>query len=374
MSWVLKAFDDYARSLQRQFDGDRFSTVGASDVGQCARKIYCSKNEGDPDYGVPRNPGHVDTWGAALRGTLIEHHFFVPAMRESYGDKFQRAGEQQKTLTSGFLSATPDGVLTGMPDDALAHLGVPSISGDGSLAIEVKTIDPRVELTAPKPPHVYQCQTQLGLLHELTQHRPEYGLIVYIDASFLDTIREFPIKRDPKIFVAAKARAREIMTARSMADLPPEGWIAGGQECETCPWSHACGHERGRIAMMAKTPPTPEFIGEVAGVAREVKRLEGEAAAATTRYRERRHELVTLLRAHGHRSVVGDGVSISWTSVRARVTYAGDGVRRAARNAGLDLSPFEHTGAPSDRLTISAAPAANRNGLVKEEEKAKARL
>jgi hypothetical protein len=371
---VLGAFDDYARSLQRQFDGDRYSTCGGSDIGGCSRKIYCSKNDGDPDYGVPRNPGHVDTWGATLRGTLIEDHFVVPALRKIYGDKLQCAGEQQKTLTSGFLSATPDGIFVDMPDDALAHLGVPHLAGDGSLALEVKTTDPRVEIMGPKPPHAYQAQTQLGLIHELTLHRPEYALIVYIDASFLDTIREFPVKRDPEIFAAAKRRARTIMTAKRMEDLPPEGWIAGGEECSNCPWSIACGHERGRMAMTAKIPPTPEFIGEATTLAREVKQREAEADAATARYRERRHELVTLLRAHGHRSIIGDGVAIDWTSVKARVTYSGEGVRRAATGAGLDLSPFEHTGAPSDRLTISAAPAARKKGPCKEEEKEKARL
>jgi len=105
----------------------------------------------------------------ALTVLEIEDHFLVPALRKSYGNKFQRAGEQQKTLTSGFLSATTDGILVGMPDDCLAHLGIPDIGGDRSLVIEFKSIDPRVELTAPKPAHGYQCQVQLGLVHELTR-------------------------------------------------------------------------------------------------------------------------------------------------------------------------------------------------------------
>jgi hypothetical protein len=194
-----------------------------------------------------------------------------------------------------------------------------------------------------------------------------------VDASFRDVVREFPIKRDEKIFAAAKQRAREIMTARRMEELPPEGWIGGGAECETCPWSHACGRERGRMAFTAMTPPTAEFVTEAAALARDVKRLENEADTATSCYRERRHELVARLRASGHHSVVGDGIAINWSAVRARVTYDSEGVRRAAAGAGLDLSPFERTGAPSDRLTISAAPAAKTKG-AKEEERKNARL
>jgi hypothetical protein len=365
MSWISAAADAFARSLRRQFD-DRLSTIGGSDIGKCLRQIYCSKSEGTC-YEVPRNPDHIDGWGATLRGTLIENHFAVPALRKAYGSKLLYAGAEQRTLTSGFLSATPDALLVDLPDTTLSHLGVPSLGGDGSLALEIKSIDPRVGIMEPRPAHVYQSQVQLGLIHEVTPHRPEHGLVIYFNASFLDELREFPVKRDPEIFAAAKRRARTIMTAKSMAELPPEGWLGGGGECESCAWSHACGHERGRMAMTAKTPPTPEFIAEATMLARDVKQLEAEADAATVRYRGRRHELVTLLRANGHRSIIGNGVAVSWTSVKARMTYSGEGVRKAATGAGLDLSPFEHTGAPSDRLTISAAPAVGKNRPCKRE-------
>jgi hypothetical protein len=371
MSWVLAAVDAYARSLRREF-GDRFSTIGGSDIGQCLRKIFCSKNEGGP-YEVPRNPGHADSWGATLRGVLIENHFAVPALRKAYGNRLRYAGAEQRTLESGFLSATPDGLLVDMPDDALAHLGTASIGGDNSLALEVKSNDPRISLAEPKPAHAYQTQIQLGLFHEVTPHRPEYGLVIYIDASFLDTIREFPIKRDPKIFAAAKARALKIMGAKRMEDLLPEGWIAGGQECESCPWAHACGHERGRMAMTAMTPPTQEFVNEAVRLAHQVKHLECTAALAVSAYRGRRHELVELLRAHGHRSITGS-LSINWAGVKPRTTFEGEGIRKAATSAGLDLTPYEHTGAPSDRLTISAAPAARKRGSAKEEMEKRARL
>jgi hypothetical protein len=214
---------EYVRDRQRGKFDDRASTCGAADVGQCARKVYCTKNDGDPDYGVEPNPGFEESWGATFRGTLIEDHLLVPALRKRFRSEFQRAGRQQQTLVSGFLSATPDGLFPKMPHDCLAHLGVDDIGGDSSLLVEFKSIDPRVELTAPKPPHTYQCQVGLGLVHELTPHRPEHCLIVYVDASFLDTIREFPIKRDPDILEAAKTRARMIMTARLMSELKPEG-------------------------------------------------------------------------------------------------------------------------------------------------------
>ena len=41
-----------------------------------------------------------------------------------FGDELLYAGDQQQTLASEFLSATPDGLLIGLPRDALAALGV----------------------------------------------------------------------------------------------------------------------------------------------------------------------------------------------------------------------------------------------------------
>src|SRR5262249_36409508 len=105
MSWILAAAADYACSLKRTFD-DRGATCGASDIGQCARKIFCSKSEGTA-HEVPRNPDGADNWGATTRGVLIENNFAVPLLRKAFGDRLLYAGEQQKTLELGFLSATP---------------------------------------------------------------------------------------------------------------------------------------------------------------------------------------------------------------------------------------------------------------------------
>lgn len=202
---IAQALDAYVRSHARIF-ADRTSTVGASDVGQCSRKVFYSKNEGDPDYGAPRNPDFVDGWGASMRGRIFEECFWVPALRERYGERLLYAGERQQTFVLGFLSATPDALLIGLEPDVLAPLGVSDIGSDRSLVIECKTIDPRAKLDGPRIEHTYQAQVQLGLLHALTDHRPEYALISYSDASFWDLVYEFPIRRDPEIFETAQRR------------------------------------------------------------------------------------------------------------------------------------------------------------------------
>jgi len=159
---IREALAEFANANARVFD-DRASTVGASEIGQCARKTFFAKNASDPTYGITSDTDFEDTYGATLRGRLLENHFWVPALRARFGSKLLYAGNEQRTLTSGFLSATPDGLLIDAPEDEFVRLGVFDITGDGSVVVECKSIDPRVRQEL-KPEHVYQAQVQLGLL------------------------------------------------------------------------------------------------------------------------------------------------------------------------------------------------------------------
>ena len=348
---IREALDEFAATHSRTFTA-REQTVGASDVGQCARAVYFAKYEHDMDFGASRNPGAVDGWGARQRGTTYEECFWEPALRAKYGDRLLFAGSQQETFALGFLSATPDALLIACEDDALADLGVPHLGGDGSIVLEGKTIDPRTRLDGPRLAHVFQAQVQLGLIHVLTRHCPEYALISYTDASFWDEVREYPIRRDPKIFETAQRRAAQILTAKSAHALPPEGWIAGGRECERCQFSLACGNFRSTAIPAQVVEPSPEFITEIVGLARHAKRLEDEADLAFAAHRTAQQDIKDRLSANNVRRIDGDGVKLTWSAVKGRPSYDMKAIREAAAAAGIDLAQFETTGAPSDRLDI----------------------
>jgi hypothetical protein len=70
---IAEILTEFAVTTARTFAA-REQTVGASDVGRCARQVYYEKNETDPSYGAPRNPDAVDGWGARLRGSIFEQH------------------------------------------------------------------------------------------------------------------------------------------------------------------------------------------------------------------------------------------------------------------------------------------------------------
>jgi hypothetical protein len=338
---IPQVLDIHVRATARIF-ADRSSTVGASDVGQCARKVFFGKTGADTD------PDYVDSWGARERGNLIENCLWEPGMRRYFGNRLLFAGADQKTFTSGYLSATPDGLIVGCRRDILTDLGIDDIGGN-CILVECKSIDPRASLDQPKSEHRYQAIVQLGLVRELTPYKPVYCIISYMNASFLDDIVEFPIAFDPTIFEVAKTRAAMIMAAKSPQEVRPEGWIAGGRECEFCPYTHACGTIRRAVPSYAEVVDDPE----IAALGRIARQRREEAEAATAAQREVENEIKERLRKRGARKVESGNVSITYSSVKGRPAFDWPKIREAAESLGLDLKQFENTGDPTDRLTIT---------------------
>jgi hypothetical protein len=265
------------------------------------------------------------------------------------------AGTEQQTLTNEFLSATPDGLVVDQPADALAYVGVPDLGPGRCFVTEIKSIDPRTSLTAPKPEHAYQAIVQQGLFRELTEHQPEYAVVLYVNASFLDDIVEFVVPFDSDIYEHAKQRAARVMTARSALELRPEGWIAGGAECGYCPYTKACGRERVRVPNFDSGPVDAPFVAEVAHLAQAIKTLETEADNVNACLRGAQEDLKERLRARQLRRVVADGLSILWSPVKGRPSYDNARIREAAAQAGIDLATYETVGDATDRLTIRLA-------------------
>lgn len=348
---IKEAMDLHAYEQNRAFAHDRSQTVGASEVGQCSRKTYWSKNEGDKVHGVARDPDYRDGWGARTRGTVFENEFWYPAMLAKFGDDLKFAGPDQKSFINGFLSATPDGLVTGLKPGALKHLGVKDILSDCIMA-ECKTADPRTNLDEPKSENAFQVQVQMGIVRELTPYKPSYSLLSYTNASFWDEVTEFPIKFDPAIYETAKLRACTIMTAKDASELQPEGWIAGGRECEYCPFTVACGVTRRSVPKDEEIQPaSKQFIAEIADMARQVKAMETTIGIGESVLREKQQAIRDRLREMHIRKVPG---IVSWSSVKGRKTYDNKRIQEWAVEAGLDIEAYAKVGEETDRLTITA--------------------
>lgn len=335
----------YGSSLSKSWNHDRLNTVGASEVGQCLRKTWFAKNE------QPQDANYVDRFGAKLRGDLIEAHYWVPGLRAQLPDgvRLLFAGEEQKTLVDGYLSATTDGLIVGAPRDALAWLGVPDIKSD-CINLDCKSIDPRVDLKIEKPEHSFQVQAQMGLVRHATPYQPEYSVLSYTDASFLDDVREFAVAFDPAIYQAAKDRARLIMTSDDALALPPEGKLSGGDECKYCPWASHCAAVTVAGVPREETKPLGDNAAAELHALRDLEKDWADREEhASTKHAEMRERIKEFLRLHGIRRFKGEGWSVSWSSVKGRETVD----LKAAEAAGLDLAPFKKLGNPAERLTVT---------------------
>jgi hypothetical protein len=345
---VAKALADYARSISDPAK-DRAFTLGASDIGQCSRKVFFAKHDGE------WNTGYVENWGATLRGQMIEQVFWAPALRARFGADLKFIGDKQRQFKRGFISATPDALLTNAPRNILSSLGVPDIGGD-CLLLECKSIDPRVKLDAPKPEHRYQAIVQLGVVRETTDYEPCFGVLAYIDASFWDNVTEFAIGFDPEVYAGAKVRATKVLTANTASELPPEGWIAGGKECEHCRFSKACGIERHAVPSEGNCAD-PQFAAEMRELAITYKKRQAEVAVAETRLRASQHEIKERLRAKQLRRVTGDDFSVIWAPVKGRQGYDVKALSVPAAAAGVGVQEFETGTTLGDRLDVRVREA-----------------
>lgn len=349
---LRQIIDQYAASLNREWNYDRSKSVGASEIGQCARKTYWMKAEGTK-RGVQRDPDWEDKYGARIRGTVMESAFWQPAMEARFGDNLLRSGDAQITLKLGNLSATPDALVINQPRDAMKDIGVIDIGSDCFMA-ECKTIDPRTNLIEAKAENLFQVHVQLGLTRELTEYKPVFDLLSYMDASFWSEIIEYPVEFDPEIYQAAKDRATVIMSAGHASELPPEGWIAGGKECSFCPFVRPCGVER-RSVPQNNVKATPQFVAEITDYCVEANRLETALEADQIRLRSIQQTIKDRLREKGVKRIQG---VVNWYEVAGSTHYGSKAMRERLTELGEDAEEFANVGNPSDRLVIAAMPAA----------------
>jgi hypothetical protein len=343
---IQQTLDAYAKTAGKTFSHDRSNTLGASEVGQCARKMFWLKNEDDSTCRVERDAEYVDSWGARMRGTVIEDAFWEPAMKARFGDRLLWSGKDQRTFVSDFLSATPDGVLINPIVDELKQIGVDT----DCVTLECKSADPRTNLADAKPANLFQTQVQMGLIRQLTPLRPTHSVLSYIDASFWNEVREFVVPFDQGIYEKARHRAMMIMTATGVDETAPEGWIAGGKECNYCPFTKACGIERRNLPFQdIGVPVDPQFVAEMRSSALLLKTAKDDRDRDETLIRQLETDIKIRLREKGVKKIPG---VLTWSPVKARQSYDNKALKEAAIAAGIDVEQFSTVGEPTDRLLI----------------------
>lgn len=340
-------FAAFEAADEKEWRYDRNASVGASEAFDCHRKTFFKK------WGYEPDDGHEQDWGAAKRGDIIENYFAVPATKAILpeGAELLYAGEEQDTLKSGRLTATPDGLAVGLERDALKQLGIDDIESD-CVVIEYKSFDPRANITEEKAIHSGQTQVQMGLFHEKTEYKPEYAVIIYFNASWLSDIRPFVVKRDPKIYAAAKERAAAVFAKDPQPlDFVAEGKLSGA--CSLCEFTEECSYATGEATPKEKRAiDDEETIERLALLA---KRQKEYANAAKENEKERKaidEEIKEILRDKKTKGHTDDrfSISLSWLSGKKSL----DMTLLAAdlEEHGLDIADYQKEGSGYERLTV----------------------
>jgi len=336
---IKEALDAFANSYSPPTQ-DRPRTVGASEIGQCERKIFWRKRGGTQDR------GYRNAYGAHLRGTMIERYFWYPALKAKYGEDLLFAGEMQASFSSNFLSATPDGLVVNLPKSALAEYGV--LTDENCAVVECKTIDPRTNLIAAKEEHTFQTQCQIGLIRETTPYKPNYAIISYTDASHWDEVAEYAVKFSEEVYGVAHARAKRILTATDPAQMRPEGYIAGGHECKWCPFTRACAQIE-QPPVETRRAIDPQFVAEITDMCRKVVASQRVADGEAAHVKQLKQDVKERLRDKGLRVVPG---VVRWSAVKARQSWDVRAMREAMAAAGIDPEQFSTVGEPTDQFVV----------------------
>lgn len=338
-------FAAFEAATEKAWRYDRNASLGASEVFGCLRKNFFKK------HGYEEDDDHEQDWGAAKRGDIIENHFAVPAVTAILpeGAELIMAGDTQDTLRIRRLSATPDGLATKLARDALAQLGIPDIESD-CVVTEFKSFDPRANISEEKGIHRGQVQVQMGLIRELTNHRPMYAIIFYFNASVLSDIRPYVVRFDEKVYEIAKQRSEIVYKpGQKPEDLPAEGKIDDG--CRLCEFTEECA-----IAQGIATPREIRSIGDNSDlqlldtVGRRYKEAAAREKEAEHDKKEAAAEIKDILRKHDTRKATTTGgvsISLAWCKGKKSVDLL------AMQADGIVIEDYQKEGSAYDRLTVN---------------------
>ena len=346
---------DLAMARRVGFDDDRSKRIGASEIGQCGRKVMLGK------FGIVQDDGNLPTSGFAVRGDVMEDHWTAPLMRawiKEHGGELLYSGQANQTTLKGTkipLSATPDGLAVRVSRKVLARYGVPDIGPRKELVLELKSLDPRVgQHKLPKPAHVPQTITQMGMIRRSKElkHAPEWGAVVYVDASDWFKVQVFPVKWEEKKFDALVKRANKLLSVSDPNQIAPEGKIAGGNECTECPWARQC---LGFMPWLADEDPRQlksKDIAEIEKVALRLHQAKEAVEKAKQVERDREADLYGVMATKKRRFVMGKSFTVSAKETSGQNRYDIAALVAALKKKGGDPEKCRKMTKPGASMTV----------------------
>lgn len=327
---------------------DRDATIGASEIGSCARMQVLRKQ------GHPHDADFVEDYGALERGNAIEA-WFIERMQAEL-ERGYEAGEHsiellwatdsgQTTLVRGAQSVTPDGIFASHK----AEIQLDNGQTVKCLLNEVKSIDPRPyeRLVKPKFNHVQQVIQGMDLVRELTEFKPDWAVITYINASFLSQQKSFFIPFSQSKADGLRRRAEMINYAKEIPE--PEGHMYETGDCDYCPFKKAC--ELMRFGDMPKAERGGVSQADADTVVAAARRLTSAKSALVEAEENKitaERELVDLMSKLRTSKLQHGDVSVSvWTQAAPPSIDV-----KAMRDAGIDVDAYLKPHTPGPRVSV----------------------
>jgi CRISPR/Cas system-associated exonuclease Cas4 (RecB family) len=295
----------------------RTEFLNSSEAGDCIRKIWYGKH-------TPEAAAEQD-WGFARRGSHGES-YVTDSLAANNSVRLDMIGDNQRSLQDKKrrLSATPDGVIK--IDD-----------GDWE-GLEIKTIDPRTNLrNLPKSNHLIQFKIAMALINQETDYTVAQGRLLYMDASNFNAIQEFKIGVDNGILDSYAKKSKRVFSAASPDSLDREGKRNGG--CKFCSFTEVCG---------VSAAPRKRVTGGASGSAVRYVAIKDQIDTLKTEQESLKEDLKGELASRGVDRLIAGDIEVSISQAKGRASLN----RKAVAAAGIDLSPFETVGAPSERLSV----------------------
>lgn len=333
------SFKEYLDSRTKTWAHDRKQTLGASETFACLRRGWFTRFA--PETAAPSE------MGMAERGNIIEEHYVVPVLKRAYGANVVNLGTDQVTLIEARNSATPDCLFINQKSDALALYGVPDIRTT-EFNFEIKSIDPRANLYSEKAIHRGQAIMQMGLYRLKTNYKPEFAVILYVNASNLGDVKPFIIEYSEEIFQAGVKRANRLYAAKSADDLPAEG--AFTDECKYCPYTSGC--KSASLPVSAKNKATQEQRDGLITLVEEHAQAKRQEADGKKEKKRLEEEIKARLKAEKLSGARDERFTITHATVNGKSSVDNVAVEAYLVSQGKSLSDFSKQGEPYGRLTV----------------------
>jgi hypothetical protein len=274
---------------------DRTGFLNASEAGKCTRWLWYDK------HGVAGSEKH-QPYGVFDRGHAFEHWCttYLAAGLARAGGRLLYAGAKQRRLM------LPDFRLAGTPDGLIEW---PDRRSETVLEVKSHGVAQNYD-NCPSEMHVRQTELNIELFHEVTEHRPEDGILIYGLAEDYCRLALHRVERRPPVFVEMLGKTACAFDAGTAAEAIAEGAVT--KQCVICPYRSRCAAAQMRLIPAAGSggldKATLHSIDRLVAVRARAMEAEDEAARARA---EAETEIIATLTNGGARKIKRNGYAMA---------------------------------------------------------------